>query len=188
MSISLPSSVRRDKADVVQRSVLLARGAVNPPPRTPTRIGASHPYNIRSIRHIASPRPLTAVERRKDARQRMHLQQQTRNPVSIRSSVLTSNLRLAGLHDSPKRPRMVRTPRAVYGEIIEGITEEGPKMTYGQTLFTILNMYVGGTMLQIGWAFAQGGWIMLPLLVFMVAFITFTGTRLFFPFCCDFGW
>jgi hypothetical protein len=105
----------------------------------------------------------------------MQLQQQTRNPVSIRSSVLTSNLRLAGLHDAPKKQQHPRTPRAVYGELQVGIEEDGPKMTYGQTLFTILNMYVGGTMLQIGWAFAQGGWVMLPLLVFMVAFITFTG-------------
>ena len=107
---------------------------------------------------------------------RMHLQRQTRNPVSIRSSVLAGNLRLAGLHDAEAMRQRLVTPRAVYGDISMKGDVDGGKMTYGQTLFTILNMYVGGTMLQIGWAFAQGGWLMVPLLIFMVAFITFTGT------------
>jgi hypothetical protein len=74
-----------------------------------------------------------------------------------------------------QQKRRIATPRSpFYGEVSADVSG-GAKTTYGQTLFTILNMYVGGTMLQMGYAFASGGWIMLPLLILLVFFTTITG-------------
>ena len=59
------------------------------------------------------------------------------------------------------------------------IGEKATKMTYGQTLFMILSMYIGGTMMQMGWAFARSGWSMLFFLALvLMPLLTLTGVML----------